>query len=98
MTLTLDALVRSVSLRKTEPHGLFLGAGASITSGIPSADLCIWEWKRDIFLTNNPGIEDQFSELSLPSIKERIQSWLDRNGGHPLLGDAEEYSHYIEKC
>jgi hypothetical protein len=67
MTLTLDALVRSVSLRKAEPHGLFLGAGALITSGIPSAENCIWEWKRQIFITKNVGLEPQFRDTSLPS-------------------------------
>lgn len=77
---------------------MFLGAGASISSGIPSAGLCLWEWKRDIFLTNNHGLEDQFAELSLPSVKDRIQRWLDGKGGHPLAGSDEEYSHYIEKC
>src|SRR5436305_5406575 len=51
MTLSLDALVRSVALRSSEPHSLFLGAGASITSGVKSAENCIWEWKRQIFIT-----------------------------------------------
>ena len=53
---------------------MFLGAGASITSGVPSAGLCVWEWKRDIFLTNNPGLEDQFTELSLPSVKSTFRT------------------------
>ncbi len=96
--LSLDAFVRSIGIKKHTPHAMFLGAGASITSGIPSAGLCIWEWKRDIFLTNNPGLEDHFTELSLPSVKRRIQNWLDGKGGHPPAGADEEYSHYIEKC
>src|SRR5271157_5124279 len=96
--LSLDAFVRSIGIKKHTPHAMFLGAGASITSKIPSAGLCIWEWKRDIFLTNNPGLEDQFTELSLPSVKRRIQNWLDGKGGHPPAGADEEYSHYIEKC
>jgi SIR2-like domain len=60
--------------------------------------MCIWEWKRDIFLTNNPGLEDQFSELSLPSVKERIQRWLDSKGGCPAGSSDEEYSFYIKSC
>lgn len=98
MTLTLDALVRSVSLRKTEPHGLFLGAGASITSGIPSAENCIWEWKRQIFITKNVGLEPQFRDTSLPSVRERIQQWLDKEGHYPAAGSAEEYGFYVEQC
>jgi hypothetical protein len=30
---------------------------------MPSAQMCVWEWKPQIFLTNNPGLERQFSLL-----------------------------------
>ncbi len=96
-TLQLDALVRSIGVNRSSPHAVFLGAGASISSGVPSAWRCIWEWKRDIFLTNNPALRDQFSELSLPSVQERIQRWLESNG-HPKLDDPSEYPYYIERC
>ena len=79
-------------------HAVFLGAGASISSGIPSATMCIWEWKRNIFLTNNPGLEKQFSELTLRSVQERIQRWFDAKGRYPKYGSPEEYSFYIEQC
>lgn len=69
-----------------------------MSSGMPSADLCLWEWKRNIFLTNNPGLEAQFSELSLPSVKQRIQAWLDSRRKYPSAGSPEEYSAYIEEC
>ena len=96
--LPLDAFVRSVGVSRRTPHALFLGAGASITSGMPSAQMCIWEWKRDIFLTNNIGLKSQFSELSLASVRQRIQRWLDRQGIYPVEGAPEEYSVYIEAC
>ena len=98
LTLSLDAFVRSVAVRGATAHALFLGAGASVSSGVPSAETCIWEWKRSIFVTKNPGLEAQFSELSLPSIRKRIQSWLDQQGGYPALGSPEEYSFYIQSC
>ena len=98
LTLSLDAFVRSVGVRSATPHALFLGAGASITSGIPSAQACIWEWKRHLFLTNNPGLEDQFAELSLLSVQRRIQQWLDRQGTYPAEDSPEEYGHYISEC
>lgn len=96
--LPLDAFIRSVGINRTTPHALFLGAGASTNSGIPSAEMCIWEWKRSIFLTNHPGLEKQFSELSLVSIRQRIQKWLDEQGIYPEEGYADEYGVYIEKC
>ena len=98
LTLSLDALVRSVALRRSEPHAAFLGAGASISSGIPSAESCIWEWKRRIFITKNPGLEAQFRDTSLPSVRERIQTWLDREGRYPTAGAGEEYGFYVERC
>lgn len=98
LTLSLDAFVRSIGVRRTASHALFLGAGASVSSGIPSAQACVWEWKRDLFLTNNPGLEEQFAELSLPSVQLRIQQWLDAQGIYPHEGAADEYGFYIRTC
>jgi hypothetical protein len=98
LTLSLDAFIRSVGVRRATPHTLFLGAGASVSSGVPSAQGCIWEWKRNLFLTSNPGLENQFSELSLPSVQRRIQHWLDKQGIYPKEGTAGEYGFYIRKC
>ena len=98
LVLPLDAFVRSVGVNRATQHALFLGAGASVSSGIPSAEKCIWEWKRSIFATNNPSLEEQFSELSLPSVQSRIQEWLDRKGTFPPAGSAGEYEFYIEQC
>lgn len=98
LSLPLDALVRSISLRRSEPHGLLLGAEASITSGIASAESCIWHWKREIFVTQNVGLEVQFRDTSLPSVRERIQGWLDNDGHYPPAGSEAEYSFFVEQC
>lgn len=96
--LSLDALVRSFAVNRGARYAFFLGAGASISSGVLSAQQCIWEWKRSIFLSHHPGLEQQFSELSLAGVKEHIQSWLDSTGHHPPCEDPSEYGHYIEQC
>ena len=96
--LSVDALVRSVAVNKATPHALFIGAGASITSGVPSAENCVWEWKHSIFLTNNPGLEKQFLELSLPSVRSKIQSWLESQHKYPANETADEYGFYIKEC
>ncbi len=97
-TLPLDAFVRSVGVNRGTPHALFLGAGASITSGVPSATMCTWEWKRGIFLTRNPGLETQFPDFSMPSTQQKIQRWLDAQGGYPPVGADEEYGFYAERA
>lgn len=98
VSLTLDAFVRSIGVRRGTPIALFVGAGASTSSGIPSAQMCIWEWKRQIFLTNNPGLEDQFTELSLDGVRRRIQRWLDKQQTYPAENAPEEYGFYIRQC
>ncbi|MGP0057997.1 MAG: argonaute/piwi family protein [Beijerinckiaceae bacterium] len=98
LILSLDAFVRSIGVRRMTPFAMFLGAGASTSSGIPSAQMCIWEWKRQIFLTNNPGLEEQFAELSLDGVRRRIQLWLDRQEGYPRENTPEEYGFYIRQC
>ena len=60
--------------------------------------MCIWEWKRRIFLTNNPGLEEQFAELSLDGVRRRIQRWLDARGSYPREDSAKKYGFYINEC
>ncbi|SKB01842.1 SIR2-like domain-containing protein [Prosthecobacter debontii] len=96
--LQIDELVRSVAVNRDRPICLFLGAGASISSGMPSGQRCIWEWKQDIFITNNPLLRESVSELSLPGTRQRIQQWLDQRAEYPPLDDPEEYSFYAAKC
>lgn len=61
--------------------------------------MCIWEWKQSIFLTRNPALQDQFKEASLTSVRDRLQRWLDGQGGQfPPRGSSDEYGFYIETC
>jgi len=96
--LELDAFVRAIGVNRGIKHMFFLGAGTSITSGLPSAEDCIWEWKRAIFLTKNSALQNQFSELSLESVRMKIQDWLNKQPEYPSLNSPDEYSFYIEKC
>jgi hypothetical protein len=96
-TLEIDTFVRSIGVNRGSPHALFLGAGASMSSGVPSAEACIWQWKKSIFCTNNPGLEEQVSEISLSAVQDRIDRWLQVNGFSPDDGQ-DEYSYFIERC
>lgn len=98
LILPLDTFVRSVGVNLATQHALFLGAGASVSSGVPSAKECIWEWKRSILVTKDPNLEGQLSELSHPSVQSRIQKWLDQEGIYPSAGSIDEYEFYIEQC
>ena len=95
--LEFDAFVRAVAVNRNTAYAMFLGAGASISSGVKSAADCIWEWKRQIFLTKNPGLRSQISDFMLPAVREKIQNSLEDTGNVPESLD-QEYSYFAEKC
>mgnify|MGYP001240476736 CR=1 FL=1 len=97
-TLTFDELLRSFKQNKDTPHSLLIGAGASVESGVRSASDCVWEWKREIFLSQNPTFIDTYSNIKVDSVRYAIQRWLDNKGVFPANGSDEEYSFYAEKA
>jgi NAD-dependent SIR2 family protein deacetylase len=48
-----DQFIRAISLNPRKKVSFFLGAGTSVESGVLSAADCIWEWKKNIYDTNN---------------------------------------------
>jgi hypothetical protein len=98
IVMPLDAFVRSISINRDTPHSLFLGAGTSVSSSIPSAEKCIMEWKGRIFTSANPGLEKEVGHLFLASVQRRIQTWLDKQASFPAAGAPTEYSFYCERC
>jgi hypothetical protein len=96
--LELDALIRALAVNRAKSLSFLTGAGASISSGMPTAERCIWEWKQDIFATNNPTLRESVGEISLAGTRRRIQEWLDRRGGYPPSGSPNEYSFFAEAC
>jgi NAD-dependent SIR2 family protein deacetylase len=92
-----EALIRSIGISPKGRFILLLGAGASASSGIPTAQQCIWEWKREIYLSGNPHLSPRlFLDVTLPNTQEKIQKWLDQQNKFPRRGDHDEYCFYIE--
>lgn len=98
LILPIDALVRLMSIDANRKFSILLGAGASLSSGMPTAQRCVWEWKREIFITRNPTLKDAVGEISLQGTQRRIQQWLDQTRGFPKEGSPDEYSVYAELC
>lgn len=98
LKLEYDAFIRSIKRNKDIPHSLLIGAGASISSGIQSASDCIWEWKKDIYLSKNPNASEYYKNFKNESVRNSIQSWLDNEGVYPLVNAENEYSFYAEKA
>ena len=95
--LKIDQFARSINVNKHSPHAILLGAGASLSSGVPSAGQCVGDWKKEIFVTNNPLIQDIVAEHSVKTVQRRIDTWLKANGHWPAEG-VDDYSYFIEQC
>ena len=96
--LQLDEFLRSLKQNIDMPHSLLLGAGASIESGVQSATECIWYWKKEIYLSQNPGTIGNYSNSKLEIVRQVIQKWIDSQNGYPALNSDEEYSFFAEKA
>lgn len=96
--LQMDEFLRSIKQNIDTPHSLLLGAGASIESGIPSAADCIWDWKREIYLSKNPGSIGNVDNSKSEAVRRKIQRWIDAQNIYPAENSAEEYSYFAEKA
>ena len=95
LKMDFDAFLRSFKQNKDSSFAFLLGAGASITSGVQSAEDCIWDWKKLIYLSNNPTYES-FLDIHADYCRKRIQAWIDEQGGYPKEKSEEEYVFYAE--
>ncbi|MGB6153851.1 MAG: SIR2 family protein, partial [Pricia sp.] len=98
LRLDYDAFLRSFKRNIDVPHSFLLGAGASISSGIQSAYDCIWEWKKDIYLSKNINASDYYKNYKEESVRKSIQKWLDSQGEYPELDSNIEYSFFAERA
>ena len=97
-TLQMDEFLRSLKQNIDTPHSLLLGAGASVESGVQSAADCIWEWKKEIFLSQNPGMVGTYDNPKQDNIRRIIQKWIDTQNSYPAENSWEEYSFFVEKA
>jgi len=96
--LKFDEFLRAVAISKNDTYALLLGAGCSISSNIPSAEDCIWEWKKTIYQSNNVATQSWIENYRNPKVQNVIQNWLNNQGEYIELGSTEEYSFYAQKC
>lgn len=73
----------------------FLGAGASRSSGLPTATDITWDIKRKLYCAQeNQDINTH--DISNNAIQTKIQNYMDSRG-FPPLWDMKEYSFYFEQ-
>lgn len=96
--LQFDEFLRSVAQNSNARYSFLLGAGASVESGIPSAQECIWDWKCKIFISNNSSLARTHSNFRNEKVRRNVQNWIDAQPRFPALNSEEEYSYYAEKA
>ena len=90
--------LRSFTVRPNGALNVFLGAGASVQAGIPTAGTLIWQFKRILYCQANNVKEEKFKDLESERNQNTIQSFFDLKGGYPVRYSQEEYSTYFEHC
>ena len=73
----------------------FLGAGTSASAGLPTAMDMVWEFKQKLFVSQRRGSLQAVSDLSQPTVRERLQAHMD-SLGLPPSGAPEEYAALFE--
>ncbi len=96
--LTMEQYIRTIKNTQDGDLSLFLGAGASIQSGIPSAGDMIWDFKKILYCSVNNISEEYYKDLQSEETRESLQSFFDGLIGYPKRGNSNEYSFYFEKC
>lgn len=96
--LTQEQFIRNYSVMADGEVDFFLGAGASIASGIPTGGDLIWEFKRALYCSECGISTEKYKDLALPSTRKMLQEYFDRKEGYPEQYAPEEYSFYFEQC
>lgn len=96
--ITKEQLVRTINVMKPGEIDFFLGAGASVNSGIPSGGDLVWYFKRLIYCNENRVSVEKYKDLYLPSTRDMLQDYFDKKGTYPPKYDSGEYSHYFQEC
>lgn len=97
-SLQFDEFLRSIAQNSNAKYSFLLGAGASVESGLPSAQECIWDWKCKIFISNNSSLARTHSNFRNENVRKNVQNWIDAQPRFPVLDSEEEYSYYAEKA
>ena len=91
-----DDFARRFSMRG-ENLMWFLGAGASTAGGVPTGKNMIWEFKQTLFASQLKTSPKDYSDLSNPVIRNRLQSHIDSLGRLPSIDSPEEYAMLFEE-
>lgn len=74
----------------------FLGAGASASSGIPTAYDLIWDFKRTLYCAKLNIPIKSCPDLTDHALRTKLQDHFDSQGNFPPMDSEKEYSEFFE--
>lgn len=96
MIISEAQFIREFEVMQDASFIFFLGAGASRTSGIPTANEMIWFFKRAIYCSVNNISPESCKDLANANVQQIIDSWIKNQPEHRNIKWEEEYSHFFE--
>lgn len=97
-TIDANTFINSFKVKPNKSMSFLLGAGASVSSNIPSGNQMVWDFKRSLYCTARNIRTSIYSDMSKESNIKEIQAYFDGQEGYPELWSTQEYSFYFEKC
>lgn len=74
-----------------------LGAGVSVSAGIPSAWDMIWQFKQTLFVAQRKAAPQSVADLGSPAIRALLDSHVAGSEHLPPPGSADEYAALFEE-
>ena len=94
-TLDMSAFLRLFQLRSSQIMW-FLGAGASRSAGIKTAEDMIWDFKQQLYRSQRKLPPSAITDIGESAVQRKLQAHFDALGGFPPAGSETEYSAYFE--
>lgn len=73
-----------------------LGAGASASSGIPTATEMLWEFKQALYVSQKKVSKKSVEDRTNPRIRDMLRSYIGSSNSFPTEGAADEYAALFE--
>jgi tetratricopeptide (TPR) repeat protein len=91
-----EEIVKLVGHSNKRDFMLFLGAGASISSGVPGAGAMIREWKQALYEQNVAGGKAKLAKMPTEKAAEEINVWFRAQKQFEHVNEDNEYSVLFE--
>ena len=92
-----DKFFRSFKVQSEHSFDLFLGSGASVTSGIPTGGELVLHFKREILISQGKINAQKYNDLKIESVRKEIEHYFDdTNIKNPYSFYFEEFLQHPE--